>query len=688
MRVAARLTSLIAASLALAGSSRAVEVPPGFVAETLAANLNMVTAMAPAPDGRIFIADQTGPLLVWKDGRVLERPALDLSARLDTYWERGMIGIALHPRFPDAPQVFVLYVAKAPHTHHVLSVFTISGDVLEAASEKILLEGDDQAKLGGTVSAGHQGGPLRFGADGCLYVSLGEQTAGEPAQRLDTLQGKILRIRPDGSVPDDNPFIAQTSGKYRAIFARGVRNSFGIAVQPGTARIFFTDVGGSAFEEINELAAGANYGWPLVEGLTKHAEFKQPLYAYSPVIGSSIVGGAFVPAADEAGAWPAKWRGKLLVADFMKHWVKALDPDAPEKLVSFAGGLNGPVALEFAADGSLLVLNRGTIWRDPKKVVPNAGSLVRIRYTGAAAAPATSGNGALGLPLAAAQLPARITAADWDQRVSAARARSVTLRNHEWHAAFTATTRAYFPDIGRVTLGDGELDFPQGTVFVREFAQRDGSLVERRVQMSGNPNGWAASYRVAENGDASLQPDGEVATLAGSTWFFPPMETQIRRPIISLMYWLPLTIAEWNTANERESPLAALQRLGLLDGALPAALPAAADWRNSGALLEARVRTYLHAHCAVCHQPGGPSRGLFDARLTTPLDKTRLIRGALAAGDLGIAGAQVVVPGAPDKSILLRRIRETSFFRMPPVQFHNEPSPIIPVLEQWIRSLK
>jgi hypothetical protein len=82
------------------------------------------------------------------------------------------------------------------------------------------------------------------------------------------------------------------------------------------------------------------------------------------------------------------------------------------------------------------------------------------------------------------------------------------------------------------------------------------------------------------------------------------------------------------------------------------------------------------------------SRGSFDARLTTPLAQTGLINGELAAGDLGIAGAKIVVPGSPEKSILLRRMKDTGFFRMPPVQYHNEPSPILPVLEEWIRSLK
>src|SRR5688572_27721350 len=127
----------------------AVEVPPGFVVETLATGLHAASAIAPAADGRVFIADQTGKLLVWKEGAVLERPAL--AVRVTDYWERGLIGVTLHPEFPRRPHVFVLYVTDRPMVHHVLSRFTMDGDVAEGGSERVLFGGDDQAKLGGTV---------------------------------------------------------------------------------------------------------------------------------------------------------------------------------------------------------------------------------------------------------------------------------------------------------------------------------------------------------------------------------------------------------------------------------------------------------------------------------------------------------------------------------------------------------
>ena len=140
-----------------------------------------------------------------------------------------------------------------------------------------------------------------------------------------------------------------------------------------------------------------------------------------------------------------------------------------------------------------------------------------------------------------------------------------------------------------------------------------------------------------------------------------------------------------------DNPLRRLAQQHLLAG-LPGddellSLTRLAHWTDKSATPGLRVRSYLEVHCAVCHQPGGASRGLFDARITTPLESAGIINGELAAGDLGIAGAKVVVPGAPEKSILFRRLSDTGFFRMPPVQYHNEPSPILPIVEEWIRQM-
>src|SRR5262249_3451985 len=162
----------------------------------------------------IFICEQTGALRVVKGSKLLTEPFVKLP--VDSAWERGLLGVTVAPDFPKTPHVFVCYVAAKPYPHHVISRFTAAGDVAVAGSEEIRLEGDDQAKRGGSVPAGHQGGAVHFGGDGKLYVAIGDQTAGKPAQAFDSLLGRLLRLNPDGSIPEDNPFVHKTSGKYRA----------------------------------------------------------------------------------------------------------------------------------------------------------------------------------------------------------------------------------------------------------------------------------------------------------------------------------------------------------------------------------------------------------------------------------------------------------------------------------------
>jgi putative heme-binding domain-containing protein len=350
-----------------------VKLPPGFAMTRVAGGLTAATAMAVAPDGRVFVCEQTGALRVVKDGQLRPEPFLMLP--VDSHWERGLIGVALDPGFDSNGYVYVTYVAAEPYPHHRVSRFTARGDMAVPGSEVILLRGDDQRKLGGPTPAGHQGGALHFGRDGKLYIAIGEQTARDPAQRLDTFQGKLLRINPDGTIPEDNPFTRKAKGKYRAIWAIGLRNPFTFAVQPGTGRIFINDVGDSGWEEVDEGFAGANYGWPASEGATKDPRFRGPIHAY-PV--ASVAGGAFCPRG--AGVpFPAEYQGKYFFMDFVHGWIKVLDPDPPSKVEPFASGLTRPCDLAFAPDGGLYVLLRDA-WVIDDKFRPHTGSLIKIRH--------------------------------------------------------------------------------------------------------------------------------------------------------------------------------------------------------------------------------------------------------------------------------------------------------------------
>jgi putative heme-binding domain-containing protein len=352
------------------GVAGVVSLPQGFVAQLLADGLTGCTAMDVAVDGRVFVCEQTGGLRIVKDGKLLAEPFAKLN--VTSTWERGLIGVALDPDFPRTPHVYVCYVSGAPYPHHVVSRLSADGDRAVSGSEVVLYEGDDQSQLGGDKPDGHQGGAMHFGRDGKLYVAIGDQTAGAPAQRLDSLLGKILRLNPDGSIPTDNPFFGEARGKYRAIWALGLRNPFTFAVQQRTGRMFINDVGGRS-EEINEGAAGANFGWPANDhGPPTDSRFRGPAHYYPT---ACISGGAFAP--DDL-AWPEPYRERYFFADFNHGFIRTLDPDRPADATPFASGLRRPVDVHFGPGGTLNVLLRNA-WVIDGAFRPETGALVAIR---------------------------------------------------------------------------------------------------------------------------------------------------------------------------------------------------------------------------------------------------------------------------------------------------------------------
>ncbi|MFN7956973.1 MAG: PQQ-dependent sugar dehydrogenase [Holophagaceae bacterium] len=348
------------------GGPQAPPPPPAggtFTRTPLASGLANPTAMTLVPDGRIFICEQGGSLRVVKGGALMTAPLLTVP--VDASGERGLIGATVDPAFAANGFVYVYYTATAPAPHNRISRFTVSGDLAVSGSEVVLLDLDD---LG--AASNHNGGALHFGPDGKLYAGVGENANAANAQSLANLLGKLLRLNPDGSVPADNPLLAQTSGKNRLIWALGLRNPFTFAFQPGTGRLFLNDVGQSTWEEVDEGQAGANYGWPATEGATTNSAYTAPFYAYphsgGPVTGCCIVGAAFYDPATPA--FPAAFLHKYLFMDLCGGWVRTLDP-ATGTVGDWLTGFSSPVDLRVAPDGSVLVLCRG-----------GGGTLQRVTY--------------------------------------------------------------------------------------------------------------------------------------------------------------------------------------------------------------------------------------------------------------------------------------------------------------------
>jgi glucose/arabinose dehydrogenase len=357
-----RRLALALGTLGVSALGWAASLPPGFT-ETFYGGLSNPTAIALAPDGRIFVCQQTGQLRVIKNGALLPAPFVTLT--VDSANERGLLGVTHDPAFATNQYVYVYYTVPGSPAHNRLSRFTANGDVAAAGSETILLELDNLSS-----ASNHNGGALHFGGDGKLYIAVGDNATGSNAQTLSNLHGKVLRLNADGSIPPDNPFFGTASGKNRAIWALGLRNPFTFGVQPGTGRIFINDVGENTDEEINEGLAGANYGWPTCEGdcVPHNPLFTDPFYFFPHTGGAcSIAGGDFYD--PQVPQFPVQYVGDYFFADYCGGWIKRIDT-ATEVVTDFATGISSPVDLHVDFDGNLYYLARGN------------GRVYKVSYTG------------------------------------------------------------------------------------------------------------------------------------------------------------------------------------------------------------------------------------------------------------------------------------------------------------------
>ncbi|MEQ1832102.1 MAG: PQQ-dependent sugar dehydrogenase [Candidatus Eisenbacteria bacterium] len=356
--------------LALAGATQAAPVRAGFTETVVVQGFDSPVSMAFAPDGRVFVCEQGGALRVVKQGRLLPRPFVTVPTQ--AFEEEGLLGVAFDPAFARTHLVYVLYTALEPTRHNVIASYVAALDSATGPAT-IVFEFDTHA------AHQHVGGALRFGRDGMLYASSGECGDGSLSQSLASTAGKILRIRPDGSIPGDNPFPTRTRGRHGAIWARGFRNAFTFDIHPSTGRMFVNDVGGSRYEEVNEVVKGGNYGWPVAEGPVRHASLADPVYAYTHDDGCAITGGAwYAPRAEARAAFPAAWRGGYFFAEYCANELRWLPGVGPARAVVFGKlAVAGPVDLRTAPDGSLWYLARGN--SAPSGGAGSArGSLVRI----------------------------------------------------------------------------------------------------------------------------------------------------------------------------------------------------------------------------------------------------------------------------------------------------------------------
>ncbi len=339
-RKLARLAAAAIAGLAAGHAAGQTLETPGAMVETVVAGLELPTAMQfLAPDDFLVCEKASGR--IWrvvsgeKTGVVLDLPVASQATR-------GLLGLALHPRFDENGWTYVFYSLSLADggawIENRVSRFTFDGARLDPASETIIAQFQSDAAQNNTPAC--EGGVMRFGPDGLLYGCIGdlgrggfenprvEQNSGNGAAAD---AGGIFRLRDDGGVPADNPFAAHADPLLRRLYAYGVRNTYGLDFDPLTGALWTTENGPEVYDEINRLRSGANSGWLKIMGpdardarfeknghtpfdadelvLLAGASYVDPQLSFLNPLGLTAL--RFVDGAQT----PCAWRGRILAGD-------------------------------------------------------------------------------------------------------------------------------------------------------------------------------------------------------------------------------------------------------------------------------------------------------------------------------------------------------------------------------------
>jgi|AntRauTorcE11898_2_1112593.scaffolds.fasta_scaffold01053_1 glucose/arabinose dehydrogenase len=367
---------LLAAVFFIASSMLAAQ--PQIDLEVFAEDLNNPATINHTNDSRLFVVEQQGAIkIVDASGNVAPNPFLDISDRVKYGGEQGLLGLAFHPAYSENGFFYVNYTGQSDSTH--IARFSVSDDDPDSAdpdSETTLLTFEQPY-------TNHNGGEIRFGPDGYLYIATGDGgSGGDPenrAQDVTTLLGKILRIDVDGpspyGIPGENPFVDQQEARNE-IWALGLRNPWRFSFDSETGDLWIADVGQNQYEEINREPAnsngGVNYGWRCYEGNhefnttgCQDEEFYTfPVHEYSHnATGGCSVTGGFV----YRGAEYPQMTGMYFYSDYCNDKIYALVHDDGDWEPVEHGQFSGNNFSTFGEDanGELYVagISSGTIYK-------------------------------------------------------------------------------------------------------------------------------------------------------------------------------------------------------------------------------------------------------------------------------------------------------------------------------------
>lgn len=446
MRLHPRFLILVSAlSLLRPHAAPAQVLVPGFTDSIIAQNLDLPVGFDFLPDGRVvFVEQYSGKIRLIVNGHLSAPDPVATLPGVRSGGERGLLGIAVDPLFPARPYFYTHMTATDGFIR--IQRWTVSGDLNNTGSGAISVDPASRFDLLTRIpdqASNHNGGTVRFGTDGMLYVSVGDDAQNCSATQIDSLKGKILRLRvstlPPGPgaasfaqiTPPDNPYVARPDSGGRLVYAYGLRNPFRFQVDTVRSALVIGDVGLDTYEEIDLLAlpgasgsdlgaAGSNFGWPWFEGDMAYLNCGQSpvgwvhaayIFDRTSIPGASLISaGAYHRKAGGTANFPNRYEGDILFSDYASGGVYRLESN--NGVWSIAPADSGQADPDFWATGFENVSDwrvgpDGALWacrQSAPGTFRNTGSIERIAYVNPTDVP--PGTSSFRLALSAFPVPA------------------------------------------------------------------------------------------------------------------------------------------------------------------------------------------------------------------------------------------------------------------------------------------
>jgi uncharacterized repeat protein (TIGR03806 family) len=704
---------------------------------------------------RLFVAERWGKIYSFVNRKDVDKAdlALEFKGAKDSKGDpmrQVIYAFTFHPKFKDNGYIYVTWIPNPekeglPKGSRV-SRFTVKGDppTIDRATEKIIFE---------WPNGGHNGGCLKFGPDGYLYIVTGDGSGIADefniGQDLSSVFAKLLRIDVDNpsegrayDIPKDNPFIKR-EGARPEVYAYGLRQLWRYSFDRKTGDLWGGEVGQDLWEMIYKVEKGGNYGWSVMEGTHdfRPERKKGPTPILKPVVEHShtdfrSITGGFV----YRGKRLKELQGDYIYGDFDTGRIWTLLDEHAEKVHTKEKGFHGPAVLRFHSEIARTTYRIVTWGEDAD------GEIYFVDFTG----------GGIHQLVKAPQLPSDreafprklsetgIFASTKDHKVAPGvipySVNAQLWGDHAYKERFIAIP-------GNGQIGFDEITYPQpspgappgwrfpdGTVLVKTFGmemERGNPKTKKRLetrllhfqQFPGTQeygDQYWRGYTYVWNDE---QTDAELLEEKGADKL---LKIKVGDKFVEQNYRFPsraeCTLCHTNAAkfalgvntmqmnrdhvyldpHPDEVPkargpavianqLATLEHIGVFTKKLPATpakLPKLADFNDKSLPTEVRARSYLHSNCSHCHIKWGGGNAEFKLLVDLPLKDMGIVNVNPAHGNFKIEGAKLVVPGHPEQSIILERMKMTGLGRMPHIASRVVDEPAVRLVHDWIKEMK